>query len=213
MPQNQRICLFGGAFDPPHLGHLMLAETARERLSLDRVVFLPTGAPALKERTLSDSRHRVAMTELAIADNPAFAVDARETRKDGVSYTINTVREMRKEHQNAVLFFLLGADRLADLHKWRESQALVREIQFVAALRPPCDMRVFDSLSKNFAADVVEGIRSHALAMPQLDISSTDLRTRASEGRSLRYLTPDAVGEYIVKHGLYGSGRYTAHPR
>jgi nicotinate-nucleotide adenylyltransferase len=190
-----RIGLFGGTFDPPHVGHLVLAEWARARLRLDRVVFMPAGTPPHKRgRPLTGAAHRLAMTRLAVRGNPAFAVSDFEARRHGPSFTVDTLRDLRVRHPGARLFLLMGADSLADFPVWHEPAEIARLATLVVAARP----------GARRPARVPRGLRIARLDNPVVAVSSSALRARARAGRSLRYLVPDPVAAYIARHGLYG---------
>ncbi len=191
----RRIGLFGGTFDPPHLGHLALAEWARARLGLERVVFMPAGSPPHKRgRPLTAAAHRLAMTRLAVRGNAAFAVSDLEARRRGPSFTVDTLRALRARHPGARFYLLMGADSLADFPTWREPEAIARLATLVVAARP---------LGARPRPRTRPAARVVMLDNPVLAISSSALRARARAGRPLRYLVPDAVAAYIGRHRLY----------
>jgi nicotinate-nucleotide adenylyltransferase len=191
---GSRVGLLGGTFDPPHLGHLIVAEAARVDLDLDEVRFLVAGDPWMKS-TASPVLDRIAMTELAVADHDAFDVDDRETRRDGPTYTAETLDELHREEPDCTWFFLLGADAAEKLPQWHRAADAVARATFVAVGRPGYEL----TLTGELLRDVVR------LDVPHIGISSTDLRRRAREGTSLRYLVPASVERYIGEHGLYRS--------
>ncbi len=192
----RRVGLFGGTFDPPHLGHLVLAEWARARLALDRVIFMPAGTPPHKRgRRLSAAAHRLAMTRLAARGNPAFEVSALEARRRGPSFTVDTLQALRARHPGARLFLLLGADSLAEFATWREPAAIARLATLVVAARPGPAPRALAGAPRVVRLD-----------NPVVGISSSALRARARAGRPLRYLVPDAVAAYAARHRLYRRG-------
>ena len=198
-----RVALFGGTFDPPHLGHLVIAETAREALRLDRVEFLPAPDPPHKTDTpRSPFADRVTMVELAIAGTPGFSLNRSEAQRPGPSYTVDTLRLRRAERPDESLWFLIGADSLLDLPTWREPGAIIRLARLAVAARPesPVDLERIERPLPGVtaAADLV--------ATPLIDISSRDLRRRVSEGLSIRFRTPAAVLEHIRDRGLYLPG-------
>jgi nicotinate-nucleotide adenylyltransferase len=194
-----RTGLLGGTFDPPHLGHLVLAETAREQLGLEKVLFLPAGDPWRKAgRKVTTAQHRVAMTRLAIAGNASFMLDEREVRREGPTYTIDTLRELRGEMPCHELVFLAGEDTLTDMPFWREPAEIARLSQIAIAPRRDSGLPEGLPFSRESLVDI---------DMPFVDVSSTELRRRAGLGLSLRYLVPDAVCEYIRDHGLYSDNR------
>ncbi|MBI3088515.1 MAG: nicotinate (nicotinamide) nucleotide adenylyltransferase [Candidatus Omnitrophica bacterium] len=189
----RRLGILGGTFNPIHLGHLLLAECAREQYALDQVWFMPTAVPPHKSaRRLLDARHRLAMVRLAVRGHPAFRASDLELQLGGVSYTIRTIHALRRRVPGARLFYLVGADLLAV--EWHRMDALRRLCTFAAAGRPGHAMRR------------VAGMRR--IAMPQVDVSSSMIRGRIRRGQSIRYLVPDAVARYIARHRLYqGAGR------
>jgi nicotinate-nucleotide adenylyltransferase len=183
------LALLGGTFDPPHIGHLVLAECARAQFDATRVVFLPAGDPYRKRaRIVSPGEHRLAMTRLAVASNPAFSVDDREMRRSGPTYTVDTLEELHAEGTTNVIL-ILGSDAVADMAHWKRPER-IRELATIAvAAKPGATLRPED-------AEAV-------IAMPPLAISSSLIRARVALGEPVRYLAPDAVREYIEQHGLY----------
>ena len=194
-----KIGLFGGTFNPIHTGHLILAETARETFGLDRVLFIPANLPPHKvTRDLAPGLLRLKLIQLAIRDHAAFAASDIELHRSGVSYTIETVRALRKQLPDATLFLIIGEDMLAV--RWLAWDALKRACTIVVAHRSGKPAR--RSLGVGGKAIRREtGLKW--LEMPRLDISSSDVRSRIGSGRSIRYLTPAAVERYIRQHRLY----------
>jgi nicotinate-nucleotide adenylyltransferase len=198
----QRLGVFGGTFDPPHHGHLALAEWARAELGLERVLFVPAGDPPHKRRAgLSSVAHRVAMTRLAVRGNPAFAVSTIEASRRGPSWTADTIRALAAAHPRARLHLLMGADMFATFATWREPDEIARHAVLVVALRPG------SRVPRRVPAPVRAGRGVVWLSNPGLDVSSSALRERARAGRSLRYLVPDAVDRYVQRHRLYDGSR------
>jgi len=199
----QRLAMFGGTFDPPHVGHLALAEWARERLALDRVVFVPAGRPPHKRGPrVSSAAHRLAMTRLAVRRNPAFEVSTVELRASGPSYTVDTLRRLREEGENDWWFLLVGSDSLDEFPTWREPQAILDLATLAVARRPSTSVETGPpGLPPGFRGRVI------ALGNPLFEVSSTLVRRRARVGHSIRYLVPDAVAAYIVEHRLYPAAR------
>lgn len=194
-----RLALFGGTFDPIHNGHLRIAEEAREQLELDRVVFVPNRVSPFKTgRDVTPGALRVAMVRAAVADNPAFAVSTIELERLGVSYTVDTVAALRAEYPNAALFFLTGADAVRNLSAWREPERLLGLAQIAVATRPGVDE---NQITQALPARWLKQLRF--IATPGLDISATDLRARIRDGRSIRYLVPPAVENFIGERRLY----------
>jgi nicotinate-nucleotide adenylyltransferase len=197
-----RAGVFGGTFDPVHVGHLVLAERAREALSLERVVWVPAGDPWRKgERAVSAPAHRVEMVRLAIAGNPAFELSTVETERAGPSYSAETLAALAEARPGAELFLLLGLDALEDLTHWHEPHKILELAKVAAAAR---EGRRLDAYELD-AMLLGLGARTVWFEMPRLDISATELRARAAAGGSLRYLVPDAVEAYIREQGLYGA--------
>jgi nicotinate-nucleotide adenylyltransferase len=203
---SMRLGIFGGSFDPVHYGHLLLAETCREQCRLDRVWFMPAALPPHKQsRVLAPAKARVEMLELAISGNERFAVSTLELDRTGVSYTVETLRAITTQQPVDELFFLMGADSLHEFATWREPAEICRLAIPVVVHRadsPPPDFTV---LSKLVSPERLAKIRAHQVEMQIIDLSSTDLRLRAAEGKSLRYRTPRAVEKYIETQGLYRS--------
>ncbi|HEY3215127.1 MAG TPA: nicotinate-nucleotide adenylyltransferase [Candidatus Eisenbacteria bacterium] len=191
----ERIGLFGGTFDPPHLGHLTLAEWARERLALDRVVFIPAGRPPHKRGgRISSAAARLAMTRLAVRSNPGFRVSTVELEPGGPSFTVDTLRWFAVRAPGSRLYLLIGADSLDDLRRWHEPDQILKLAALAVAGRPGVGRR-----SRTW----LRGRRVVWLGNPGLEVSSSLARQRARAGRSLRYLVPDAVAAFIERQGLY----------
>jgi len=196
----QRLGIMGGTFDPIHYGHLLMAEEARQAFDLDQVVFVPNGRPAHKKAYLvSSPEDRYAMTLLATASNPLFCCSRMEIERPGASYTIDTLRAFRALHPGLeALYFITGADAILQILTWHEYDRLVEECRFIAVTRPGF---VLDSIRDVVDAQFMD--RVSFLPIPGLEISSTDIRRRVREGRSVKYLTPGAVEAYVSKNGLY----------
>jgi nicotinate-nucleotide adenylyltransferase len=191
-----RTGILGGTFDPVHLGHLVLGEWARTQLLLDRVLFIPAGQPWRKEdRDVSPASDRVAMLELAIQDNLAFELSRVEVDRPGPSYLYETLEGLHKEDPAAELFFILGRDALADLPNWRSPERIVELATLAVASRA----------GAGEGPTAVEGIEARLviLEMPEIGVSSTMVRSLVEAGRSVRYLVPDSVREYIESANLY----------
>ncbi len=193
----RRIGLFGGTFDPPHFGHLALAEWAREQLRLDRVLFVPAGAPPHKRaRRLSSVAARVAMTRLAVRGNPAFRLSQLEVRRRGPSFTVDTLRAVRAADPGVEVFLLMGEDSLDDFRTWHEPAAIRGLARLAVARRPQGRRR---ARARGDSRGLVW------LDNPGLELSSSAIRARVRAGRSVRYLVPDAVARYLARHRLYRS--------
>jgi len=204
MKKRLRLGIIGGSFDPVHLGHLGIAEEAREAFRLDRVVFVPAAQPPHKGgRSLAPAKDRLRMVKLAIRDNPFFIASDIEMRRSGPSYTIDTLREMRKAHPRAALFFIVGADSLHDLHTWRSARDLVEEFEFIIIGRPGAKGPDYSMLKKSFGKARADRLRRNYIETEIFNISATDIRRRIKAGRSIRYLVPKEVERHIVRRGLY----------
>jgi nicotinate-nucleotide adenylyltransferase len=185
---RSRVGVFGGTFDPVHVGHLAIALAALESVPLDRVVFVPVRRSPLKDRDpIASVADRVAMLEAATGAEPRFTLSRVELEREGVSYTVDTLEALRGEGE---LFLILGSDALAELARWRDPDRIRELATILVAARPGAP-----------EPDPVH--RARAFDAPRLDISSRELRARAARGMSLRYLVPDAVWEHIGKRGLY----------
>ena len=197
-----RLGIYGGSFDPVHLGHLLLAETCREACELDRVLFLPCGQSPHKPRgAIASGQQRVEMLEFAVAGDPRFGVCRIELERSGPSYTVETLRQLRVEQPDSELFFLMGADSLADLPLWREPQTILELATIVAVNRghrPPPD---WSSLESRLGRNVRDRVRF--VTMPGVDLSATEIRERIRLEQSVRFRVPRAVEEYIRQNGLY----------
>lgn len=199
-----RLGLFGGSFDPVHYSHLLLAECCREQRQLDRVWFVPAATPPHKQHLAQASaRQRVEMLELAIGGNEAFAISRIELDRGGVSYTVDTLREVRRQQPADELFLLMGADALHDLPTWKEPAEICRLAMLTVVRRAGLPELDFSPLAEFVEAKRLSEMQAQQVQMPLVDFSSTDLRQRAAAGLSLRYRTPRAVEKYIQTHRLY----------
>jgi nicotinate-nucleotide adenylyltransferase len=193
-----RLGVLGGTFDPVHTGHLVLAEHAREALSLETVLFIPAGDPWRKShRTITPAAHRVAMLRLAVEDNAAFGISDIELNREGPTYTADTLEALAGERLDDEFYFIVGADALADLPNWRDPQRIVRHAMLAVAPR--------DLQDANTVAINVPGIADRIVTfeIPRLAISSSDIRARTAANLTIRYLVPDSVAAYIAQHNLY----------
>jgi nicotinate-nucleotide adenylyltransferase len=204
-----KLGLFGGTFDPIHLGHLIIAQEAQARLGLERVLFIPTGQPWMKSgRGISDAHHRLAMASRAVADNPAFQVSDMEVLRRGPTYTVDTLQELlRQAPEKPELFFILGVDSLAGLPRWKEPGRVLTMCSLVAVARPghpSPDRGVLEALLPG------AGARVQLLPDLHIGIGGTEVRQRVALGLPVRYWVPKAVEEYIMEHGLYRRGGVTS---
>ena len=198
-----RIGIFGGTFDPIHNGHLAVAEYVRTEVALDQVLFVPAGRPWFKEgQTVTDARRRLEMTRLAVAGNPHFAVSDMEVRRDGPTYTSDTLTELRGDMgEGADFYLILGIDALNELHRWRRPCDVLDLAAIVGVTRPGAetvDRAALDSIREGASDEVmiVDG--------PRIDVSAADIRRCMSEGLSVRGIIPQAVEDYAKRHVLYG---------
>ncbi len=198
-----RIGIFGGSFDPIHMGHLVLAEQCRDQLGLDEVRFVPAFISPLKQQARpAPPKDRVEMVKLATGGNPAFVCDTIELDRQGVSYTIDTVRAFQAGDPDAKFFLLMGADSVADLPKWKEPSELLALVAIGAIGRGGVGEPPWESIQSLVSPERWRELQ-HCVAAPALEISSTDLRQRIASGRSIRYLVPPAVEMYIQQQRLY----------
>lgn len=196
-----RLGLLGGTFDPPHYGHLLAAQEVAWRLQIDRVLFLPARQNPLKRGEPSSSAEdRCEMVALAVADNPIFELSRLDLDRPPPSYTADLLRAL--ESPEYELFFLVGADILPELPKWREPRQIVQLARLVVVNRPGAPRPDLDRLERLLPG---VGERSEHVQIPGVDVSSSDIRRRVAAGRPIRYLTPPAVERYIMDRGLYRS--------
>jgi nicotinate-nucleotide adenylyltransferase len=199
-----RLGVFGGSFDPVHYGHLLLAECCREQCGLDQVWFVPAAVPPHKKgRGMTPGTLRIEMLELATDGHRAFSVSRYEVDRGGINYTVETLTHLRDEMPGSELFFLLGADMLYDLPHWREAGRVCELATPVVVGRSGLGPVALDFLTAVTTPERIEAIRRQQVEMPEIGISSTSLRQRVGQGRSIRYQTPAAVEQYIRSHGLY----------
>lgn len=200
----KRIGLMGGTFDPIHHGHLVTAESARSEFSLDMVVFVPSGRPPHKKgMSITAPEHRYIMTILATSANPFFEVSRVELDRPGESYAIDTVRHFRKLMEpGSELFFITGADAILEILTWKDVEELFENCTFIAATRPGFDL---NQLKKKLSSKVSQSRLEKVIPVevPAMAISSTDIRERVRNNRSIKYLLPETVENYIFKNDLY----------
>lgn len=201
----ERIALYGGSFNPIHNGHLIVARSIAEQLQVDRLIVLPSARPPHKGADqLLDARHRAEMVRRAIAEEPGFEFSDYELESSGPNYTIETVGHYRRElGLDISLYWIVGADSLNDLSSWYRVRALVDACRIVTALRPGWDEIRWDELRTRLSEEQIAILRGGVLSTPRIEISSTDIRRRIREGKSIRYLVPEAVRTYIAECGLY----------
>ena len=197
-----RIGILGGTFDPVHTAHLMIAEGAADEFSLDRVLLMPTGiSPHKEEKNLTPVSDRLAMIELAVSDNPRLIPSRFETDSKEVSYTFRTAERMSTQFPGDTFYYIMGADSLRMFAKWKNPEIIARHFHLVAAVRDDADEECLYTLAEEYAS--LFDAKVSLLHVPNFSISSTDIRERIRNGKSVRYLTPDPVINYIKEHHLY----------
>jgi nicotinate-nucleotide adenylyltransferase len=200
-----RLGIFGGSFDPIHMGHLLLAEVCRDSLKLDRVRFLIANVSPLKtDRQVASNKDRTEMVKLAIGGNPDFELDTREMDRGGISYTIDSVRAIANENPDAELFLLMGADVLVDLAKWREPTELFRMITPCVIARGGVGEPQWEMLRPYLDSKTLSQVIESKVVAPQIEISSSELKARIRRGQTIRYQVPPAVELVIREKNLYG---------
>lgn len=194
--------ILGGTFDPVHLGHLIVGEEARVALGLDQVMFIPAGQPWLKSgRCITPAEHRLRMVQLAVDSNPFFRVVDNEVEREGPTYTVATLQELRDQlGGEATLHFIVGMDSLEQFHRWKDPERLLELCRLVVVNRPGHQGVDVNTLVGRFP-QAGESLR--LLTVPRIEISATEIRRRVAQGVSIRYLVPREVEEYIMEHGLY----------
>lgn len=199
---NIRIGVLGGTFNPIHFGHLVAAEEARSAFRLEKVLFMPSGDPPHKRRgNLLPAEERYLLALLAVADHPYFVVSRLEMDRKGLTYTTDTLRELRRLYWKTDFFFIAGLDAILELNTWKTGKALLRQAHFIAVSRPGYS---FADLAAEFTP--AERRRILTLEIPGIGISSTGLRARLKAGRSIRYLTPEPVADYLLRSRAFRAG-------
>ena len=192
-----KTCIFGGTFDPPHIGHLLIAQTIIESENFERLIFVPANiSPAKKGKIISSTKKRLDMLNMALIGNDNFEISDFEINKGDISYTIDTLTEFSENRNLAKkdLYFLMGSDTLREFHKWKDPKKIMNLCNIIVAIRPgftPSDI-------PQWILDEV-----HFANIPQFEISSTNIRARWRDGKTIRYMVPKDVWKYINKNGLY----------
>ena len=195
MSKRKKICLFGGTFDPPHIGHLLVAQPTFEAENFDKIVFIPTFKTPQKNN-ITDIKDRLAMLRMGVTSNPNFEISDLEIQRGGTSYTIDTVREYKsdQDYDSRELYYLIGSDSLQKFYTWKEPREILDECQVIVALRPgfrPSDISNWILRKVRFAS------------IPRFEISSSTIRSRWQENKTIRYMVTQPVWEYINDHGIY----------
>ncbi|RLT19521.1 MAG: nicotinate (nicotinamide) nucleotide adenylyltransferase [Planctomycetota bacterium] len=206
-----RIGIYGGSFNPVHLGHLIAAECCREQARLDRVLFMPAATPPHKQgQLLADAADRVAMLTLAVGGHEAFAVSTIEVDRGGVSYTVDTLAALAERHPHDTLVLVLGPDALAQLPTWREPQTIADRCELVAVERERLDdvaaIARDAGLADLLGQERLAALIAARVRMPAIGVRASDLRAAVASGTSIRYRTPRAVEAFVMSHGLYRDG-------
>lgn len=192
-----KVGIFGGTFNPPHIGHLITAEFVREEAGLDKVIFVPCASPPHKQNLdylsqLVKPEHRFEMVKIAIKGNPFFEVSDIEIKRGGISYTIDTINQLLDEFPSHSFYLLIGVDQFRDFHTWREPDEIVKKVQLIIFNRP--GFAITESKFSRFAMFIT---------IPNIDVSASTIRFRIKSGKSIKYLVPSEVEEYIYVNGLY----------
>ena len=200
---KKRVGLFGGTFDPIHYGHLMLAENAYDSLKLDEVLFVVSGKSYLKSN-VSKAKDRLSMTSLAISDNPHFALSTVETDRgeDVDSYSYETILTLKSHNPDTDYYFMVGADSFTYMDQWKKADVIFKNTTVTVAFREGSSIEELKNKAKEYK-EKYENVNIEFLPFMNIGISSTDIRNRVREGRTIRYLTPEAVSLYIDKNGLF----------
>ncbi|MBM4136202.1 MAG: nicotinate-nucleotide adenylyltransferase [Nitrospira sp.] len=218
--EGMKIGIFGGTFNPIHYGHLRAAEEVRERLEFNKIVFIPSGNPPLKNIELADAEHRYKMAELAIDRNPFFEISDIEYKSQGKSYTVNTIEELKEIYHGKTLYFILGIDAFLDMPNWWHPEKLITLIDFVVIPKPHFrfielltspyiheDKKTLEKLDAFEIESCTLTLRNNrniiASRLPLIDISATRIRRQVKAGKSIKYLLPEAVESYIISNKLY----------
>lgn len=198
-----KIGIMGGTFDPIHYGHLVTAEAARDKFNLDKVIFVPSGNPPHKKhRPISPGADRINMTVLATGNNPYFKVSDLELKREGYTYTIDTLKGFISMYgEGTVFYFITGADAVMEILTWKDVSSILKLCRIVSAYRPGSDINKF----KNMVDELERVYRSnvYTIEVPALAISSTEIRRRVKSGITIKYLLPEVVEDYILKKELY----------
>ena len=192
---KKKVCLFGGTFDPPHIGHLLVAQTIFESENFDKIVFIPTFKTPEKEN-VTNIKDRLAMLTMAVTSNPNFEICDIEIKRGGISYSVDTIKEYKEEYElnSDELFYLIGSDSLQNFHKWKDGNTILEHCRVIVALRPgfkPSDISNWILRKVMFAS------------IPRFEISSSTIRDRWKDDKTIRYMVTQPVWEYINDHGIY----------
>lgn len=192
-----RVGIFGGSFNPPHIGHLIVAEFIREEANLDKIIFIPCASPPHKQdpkylSQMASSQHRFEMVKIAINGNPFFEVSDLEIKRGGISYTVETVNYLVEQFPDREFYLLIGADQFEEFHTWRDPDEIVKKVHLLVFNR--YGYRVTESKFSKYA---------NFITVPNVDVSASSIRDRLRQGKSIKYLVPPGVEEYIYRNKLY----------
>ena len=200
--KSNKIGIMGGTFDPVHIGHLIIAEESRVNFDLDKIIFVPTGEPPHKNlKNVTSAKDRYEMTLLSIRHNPYFYISDIEIKREGLTYTIDTIRYFKKRYPKSEIFFIIGADSLINIDKWKNSEELLRESKFIVAKRVGIEYSLLEERINEINDKYSKIVFS--VTTPYIDISSTDIRKRVKNGENIKYYLPLDVEAYIKKNRLY----------
>ena len=192
--------IMGGTFNPIHHGHLLIAETARTTFNLDRILFVPNGAPPHKDALLN-GEHRINMVKMAISDNPNFRICTVESFGNDAEYTANTLKNLKTLFPGDEFYFITGADALISMNNWKTPEEIFSNCRVITTMRPGKNTDELDfaiaALTRTYGAEIFK------MEMPMIDVSSTEIREKVAAGESVQYLVPDKVREYILEEKLY----------
>lgn len=218
---DMKIGIFGGTFNPVHYGHLRAAEEVQEVFAFDRFLFVPAGQPPLKRSTIPDPHHRYEMTKIALRGNKLFKISDIETKSEGPSYSVETVRRLKKKYRWCDLFFIIGIDAFLDVPKWKQPDRLIDSANFIIISRPGyCFSDLFSSpyfagttkkrlrefdrgRGRRISMRFKTGKTAFLFKITGIDISASRIRTLMNRGKSIKYLLPESVESYIISHKLY----------
>ena len=200
--KSNKIGIMGGTFDPVHIGHIIIAEESRVNFDLDKIIFVPTGEPPHKNlKNVTSAKDRYEMTLLSIMHNPYFYISDIEIKREGLTYTIDTIRYFKKRYPKSEIFFIIGADSLINIDKWKNSEELLRESKFIVAKRVGIEYSLLEERINEINDKYSKIVFS--VTTPYIDISSTDIRKRVKNGENIKYYLPLDVEAYIKKNRLY----------
>lgn len=201
MEKKKRVGIMGGMFDPIHLGHMLMAEIAYETFELDEILFVPTGVSYLKSN-VTDAKTRISMIGEAISDNPHFALSTIEVERDGYSYSYETIKELQDKNPNTEYFFIVGADSLMFMENWKNPEQIFTKVPVLVAVRDEYSNEAISAKIDHLMSKY-PGAEIHIIPISKVDISSSKIRERVKEGKSIRYMVHYKVIEFINKNHIY----------